>query len=217
MPVRPRHPLHGPDQDAGTRSPIGAFTPGQPAGYPTELEVDVSLGDGRHVHVRPILPSDAPKLAAAIAGADAETLRLRFLGWQPILDDATLRHLVEVDYDRRLALVALDSVGGGVGVARYEGRPDEDVAEIAVAVDPDWRRRGLGFRLLSMLGAAAASRGIRQLVAFYFDGNRDVEGLVRSSGLPYRSLVSRGIVEARLDLPLLAPFDPPAPDGHVPA
>ena len=71
---------------------------GRPEGYPAELEIDVRFANNRQVHIRPILPSDAPALAAAIAGADAETLRLRFLGWRPVLDDATLRYLVEVDY-----------------------------------------------------------------------------------------------------------------------
>lgn len=196
-----------PDEESG--DPVG-----RPEGYPGELETDALLGDGRHVHIRPILPSDRPALAAAIASADAETLRLRFLGWRPVLDDATFRHLVEVDYQWRLALVAFDSADRGIGIARYEGRPGQDVAEIAVAIDPDWRRVGLGFRLLKMLGEAAATRGIRRLVALYFAGNHDVEGLVQSCGLPYRSLVSRGVVEAQLDLPLIGSADaqgqPPA-------
>jgi len=170
-------------------------------GYPAELEVDVRFADGRQVHIRPIIPSDAPRLAAAIAGADAETLRLRFLGWRPVLDDATLRYLVEVDYQRRLALVALDAAGNGVGIARYEGGRDEGVAEIAVAVAPDWRGVGLGSRLLRMLGEAAVARGFRQFVASYFVGNRDVEGLVKACGLPHRSQVSQGVVEVQLLLP----------------
>ena len=118
-----------------------------------------------------------------------------------VLDDATLRYLVEVDYQRRLALVALDAAGNGVGIARYEGGRDEGVAEIAVAVAPDWRGVGLGSRLLRMLGEAAVARGFRQFVASYFVGNRDVEGLVKACGLPHRSQVSQGVVEVQLLLP----------------
>lgn len=180
----------------------------RPAGYPAELEVKVKLADGRWVQVRPILPSDAPALATAIAHADAETIRLRFLGWHPVLNDTTLRHLVDVDYRCRLAVVALDSAGCGVGVARYEGRPDEDVAEVAVAVAPDWRRVGLGSRLLEVLAEAAVARGIRRFVAFYAVDNHDVDGLVKASGLPHRSQVSHGVAEAQLDLP---PAHPPVP------
>ena len=52
-----------------------------------------------------------------------------------------------------------------------------------------------------MLGEAAVARGFRQLVAFYFVDNRDVEGLVKACGLPYRSQVSQGVVEVQLVLP----------------
>jgi len=188
-----------------------------PERYPADLEVDIRLGDGRAVHIRPVVPSDGPQLAAAIASADSETLRLRFLGWRPVLDDTTLRHLVEVDYQWRLALVAFDVLNHGVGIARYEGQPGNDWAEIAVAVDPGWRQVGLGSYLLRMLGEAAVARGIRQLVALYFVGNSDVESLVRASGLPFQSQVSRGFVEARLTLPSPGPSELPGVDVQPPA
>jgi GNAT superfamily N-acetyltransferase len=180
-----------------------------PERYPSELEADVTLSDGRLAHVRPILPMDAPGLAAAIADADAETLRLRFFGWRPVLDDATLQHLVDVDYRWRLALVAFDPAGRGVGVARYEGRPGENTAEVAVAVTPEWRRVGLGSRLLEMLGHAAVARGIDCFVASYLEENHDVEGLVSASGLPCRSQVSHGVVDVQLDLLATEPTEPP--------
>jgi len=190
---------------------------GRPEGYPAELEVDVRFADGRQVHIRPVLPSDAPMLAAAIAGADAETLRLRFLGWRPVLDDATLQHLVDVDYRWRLALVAFDPAGQGVGVARYEGREGEEAAEVAVAVTPEWRRVGLGSQLLTMLGHAAVDRGIRRFVASYLEENQDVEGLVTASGLPYRNHLSHGVIEVELTLSAVEPPEPPRPDDQLPA
>jgi GNAT superfamily N-acetyltransferase len=193
------------------RQPLGPQE--RPDGYPQELEADVRLSDGRLVHIRPIVPADAPGLAAAIAGADDETLRLRFLGWKPVLDDVTLQRLVVVDYRWRLALVALDANGVGAGIARYEGKAGEDVAEIAVAVAPQWRRLGLGSRLLRMLGEAAVARGIKQFVGYYLGDNDEVEGLVTASGLPHRGTVSRGLVETHLDLP---PAPAPEPAGPHP-
>jgi len=50
-----------------------------------------------------------------------------------------------------------------VAVARYDGRPDEDDAEIAVIVDDEWQNRGLGTRLLHQLARVGSRRG---LVAF---------------------------------------------------
>ncbi|HKH88370.1 MAG TPA: GNAT family N-acetyltransferase [Acidimicrobiales bacterium] len=203
--------------DHGTPGSAFPDPAGLPAGYPGGLEADVCLSDGRRAHIRPILPTDAAGLAAAIAAADAETLRLRFLGWRPVLDDATLQHLVDVDYRWRLALVAFDPAGQGVGVARYEGREGEEAAEVAVAVTPEWRQVGLGSQLLTMLGHAAVDRGIRRFVASYLEENQDVEGLVTASGLPYRNHLSHGVIEVELTLSAVEPPEPPRPDDQLPA
>jgi len=165
------------------------------------------LVDGRRVRVRPIVPDDAAQLADAIAQADEETLRMRFLGWSPSMDVAMVRHLVEVDYHLRLALVALDSNGRGVGIARYEGVEGDDCAEVAVAVSRDWRRVGLGGGLFLLLAQAAIARGIRRFRVLYLVENEEVARLLRASQLPSRSTVSRGVVEAELDL--IAPSQRP--------
>jgi RimJ/RimL family protein N-acetyltransferase len=171
-----------------------------PPGYPTELVSDLVLREGRRVHIRPILPEDAPALAEAITNADDETLRSRFLGSSPVMDETMLRHLVEVDYQHRLALVALDSTGRGVGIARYEGSLGDDVAEVAVAVSRAWRRIGLGSGLFMLLAQAALARGITRFRASCLVDNEDVIGLLRASNLPYRSSASKGVVETELEL-----------------
>jgi GNAT superfamily N-acetyltransferase len=177
---------------------------GHPAGYPLELLGDFRLDDGRHVGIRPILPGDAQPLRQAIVDADAETLRLRFLGWKPVLDDSTLRHLVEVDYRWRLALVAIDDDDHGVAVGRYESSPGRNDAEIAIVVDPGWRRIGLATRLLGLLALAAAARGIDRLTACYLAENTDVGNLVNASGLPHRTSVSIGVAEVEIDIRTLS-------------
>lgn len=167
----------------------------RPRSFPKELETDLVLADGRKVKVRPILPSDADQLRAAIANADPETLRARFLGGKPPTDEATIQHLVCVDYVHRLALVAFDLDGTGVGIARYEGREGSDVAEVAVAIDPDWRHVGLATDLLHLLGLAAHARGIRAFTATFFADNRDVSDIIRESGLPKQRVNGGAAIE----------------------
>lgn len=156
----------------------------KPRGYPRELETDVTLDDGRVVHVRPIVPSDADQLRIRIETADPETLRARFLGGRPPTDAATIDHLVRVDYVHRLALVAIGPDGVGVGIARYEGTPDSDSAEVAVVVDPEWRHVRLATNLLVLLGTAAVARGIHTFTATFFPDNLDVRSLLRDFGVP---------------------------------
>jgi GNAT superfamily N-acetyltransferase len=178
--------------------------------YPGNLEGHVNLRDGRHVFVRPILPSDGDDLRAAMTNADDVTIRSRFLGWRPDADDELIKHLTEVDYRWRLALVAIDDEGTGVAIARYEGEPGRDVAEAAIVVDPGWRRVGLATYLLGRLGDAALERGIRRFWATFLGNNAAVEGLLRSIGLPHRTSISAGVVEIVVDLsPVRCPEQPP--------
>jgi GNAT superfamily N-acetyltransferase len=148
-----------------------------PEGYPGEYEKRVRLGNGRRVQVRPILPSDAPELAEAIRTADAETLRGRFLGGAPPVTDELLDFLTRVDYTSHFALVARYR-RRGIAIARYIALPpDEDgsvTAEIAVAVDPGWRRVGLATALVRLLARRAQECGISAFHALFFSANRPV-------------------------------------------
>jgi GNAT superfamily N-acetyltransferase len=155
-----------------------------PPGYPSNLERDVVLLDGRAVHLRPILPSDAAQLRAAIQRADAETLRRRFLGGRPPYRDNEIARLTQVDYTTRMAVVALDAAGTGVGVARYDRGQTTETAEVAVAVDGDWRHVSLATCLLRVLAEHAATVGIRRFHAEFFSDNIDVLELLEESGLP---------------------------------
>lgn len=130
------------------------------------FERRLRLDDGRMVRIRPILPSDAPELAEAIRTADPDTLCRRFLGAPPRVTAELLTRLTTVDYVRRFALVAFDpTTDRGVAIARYEPLT-EGVAEIAVAVDPAWRRAGLATALVELLAEAALERGISFLLRF---------------------------------------------------
>ena len=178
---------------------------GLPPGYPRECEQEVTLRDGRRVLIRPILPSDAPELAEAIKAADPDTLHRRFLGGPPRVTPALLAHLTVVDYLQRFALVAIDTVTRrGVAVARYEPA-GEGVADIAVAVRPDWRRVGLGTVLILCLAKAAAERGIHAFSASYLAENHPVAALVEDAGGLGSQVIKQGIAEVSL------PLSPPRP------
>jgi len=165
-----------------------------PPGYPREYERQLMLRDGREVFVRPILPGDAPQLAAAIQAADPETLHRRFLGGPPRLTPAVLTRLTTVDYVRRFAIAAADAATGrGVAIARYETVSD-GLAEVAVVVDPDWRRVGLATALIEMLAEAAFDRDIQVFRATYLAQNRPVAVLLAHAG--GRQLIHEGIAEA---------------------
>jgi GNAT superfamily N-acetyltransferase len=179
-------------------------------GYPADLERTAVLHDGRRVFVRPIRPDDADEMRRALATADFATLHARFLG-SPPHDEASIRHLVEVDYRSRLALVAFAADGHGVGVARYEGEPGSTTAEVAVVVDADWRRVGLGSLLLRDLGLAALPRGITHFTALAQAQNRSVLAVLKASRLPFTLEIHEATseIEMLLEEPVMPVEDGP--------
>jgi GNAT superfamily N-acetyltransferase len=120
------------------------------------------LDDGAPVTVRPIEPADAYPLLRMFDRLSPESIYHRFFSPMPRPRRAALLHLAGLDHDLHEALVAhVDQEI--VAVARYDGRPGESDAEVAVIVDDAWQDRGLGTRLLHQLARVGARRG---LVAF---------------------------------------------------
>jgi RimJ/RimL family protein N-acetyltransferase len=107
------------------------------------------------------------------------------------------RFLANVDYQRRLALVAEDDRAPGplVAVARYEPTERDDTAEIAFVVQDGWQGRGLGVRLLDELLAAAEARGIQRFRAWVLpDNHRMLDLLARHTEVLERR-AEPGVIE----------------------
>jgi GNAT superfamily N-acetyltransferase len=150
--------------------------------------------------IRPVVPADAPELAQAILDADPDTLRRRFLTGPPPVTAALVARLTTLDYVRRFALAAGDQrTGRGVAIARYEAMSDT-VADIAVVVDPAWRRIGLATALIELLAKAALDRGIHEFSACYLAENRPVAALLTQAGAGGRQLIQDGIAEVTVAL-----------------
>jgi len=153
-----------------------------PEGYPAHLEGVADLGEAGQITIRPIVPADVAEIEKAYEEADSETLLHRFFTAAPNLGDKQIHYLAEVDYDRRLALVAFAEDGQGVGIARYEGLTDPEHAEVAVVVHAEWRRRGIATELLGRLEEPARQRGISEFVAVYLPMNRAVAAVFDGLG-----------------------------------
>lgn len=167
--------------------------------YPTELEVDVVLGSGKKVRLRPIRPDDDEKLVAFHRHLSPDSIYTRYFSFHPELSADEVRHLTTVDYEDRLALVIEDG-DELVGVARYERYPHTDEAEVAFLVRDDYQHLGLGRRLLATLASAARSRGITTFRAETLCRNHDMMSVFHHSGFPMTSTVSAGEISVRLSL-----------------
>ncbi len=153
---------------------------GLPEGYPFDYERRLTLKDGRHIYVRPVVPGDAVLLASAVEQADPDTLYHRFFNPAIRLDKKRLRFLTEVDFEDRFALVAFAD-GEGVAIARFEPA-GEGIAEVAVVVRPNWRKAGLATKLFHLLEEAAIERGLSTFEAFYLPDNHAIERVLEKRG-----------------------------------
>ena len=142
-------------------SPFGQAPTGaeRPPGYPAELEQILTLRDGRPVFVRPVIPADELAFEREWREADPETLYQRFFTPQPKLDARRLHSFTHVDYQWRLALVAFAEDARAVGIARYEGAPDQEHAEIAFVVNPALAAGRAGERIVTPAGRGGADSG----------------------------------------------------------
>jgi RimJ/RimL family protein N-acetyltransferase len=138
------------------------------AAYPCELVRTVTLRDGFSARIRPIRPDDEPRLVALYERLSQHTAYQRFFTVRRRLPPDWYHFFANVDYVRRLALVAEHDTPTGVeliGVGRYEPSEEPDTAEVAFVVEDDWQGRGLGGILLDAVLEAAEARGIHRFRA----------------------------------------------------
>src|SRR3954465_9027563 len=101
------------------------------------------LADGTPVLVRPITPDDADALVALHARLSADTIYRRYFGARPHLSPADVDRFTRIEGRARFAL-APPRAPAPAPVPRYEGRPGETSAELAVVVDDALQRQGVG-------------------------------------------------------------------------
>jgi acetyltransferase len=162
------------------------------------------LRDGTTVTLRDIRPEDESALTALYERLSPRTAYQRFFSVMRRLPPNWGHILANVDYDRRMAIVALGADGALIGVARYIYDDPSREAEIAIVIEDPWQSRGLGTLLLGDLLAYAEGKGIRRFRAY-----------VLADNVRMLKLLQRGtrIVERKLDAGilslLLAPLERP--------
>lgn len=131
----------------------------------------VEVIDGATVTIRLIETADAYRLLRMFDRVSPESAYHRFFSPMPRPRRAALVHLAGLDSQYHEAMVA-EADGDIVGVARYDGRPGEDDAEVAVIVEDAWQGRGLGTKLLHRLARVGARRGLVGFRAVVLGENR---------------------------------------------
>lgn len=158
----------------------------------------VALRDGAIVLLRPIRPEDESELVALYARLSPETAYQRFFTVMARLPPDWAHILANVDYDRRMAIMAVASGGELIAVARYDYDDKDQEAEIALVVQDRWQGKGLGTILLTELLKYAEARGIRRFRAYVLADNRRMLDLLARTTRVLERRTERGIASLLL-------------------
>ena len=93
-----------------------------------------------------------------------EDIRLRFFAPMKEFPHTFAARLTQIDYDREMALVALDpEAERSAARVRLIADPDNEAAEFAVMVRSDLKGAGLGYSLMNQIIDYARARGIQRV------------------------------------------------------
>lgn len=157
--------------------PVDWELPTESQRYPYDME-EMHEFKGGPLFVRPLRSSDYDRLMAFFYSHRPETVFGRYHYLKKHLHQDEAIRLCTLDYSKKFALAVFGEEGRGeqiVGVGRYELNDKTQLAETALVVHEDHRRRGIGRYLLERLQEYAEKNGI---LGFYAEfGPRNQEAI----------------------------------------
>ncbi len=188
--------------------PYLPFTPTEFARARALVELDARLGprvprsehvltlpEGNEITVRRADHADLEAARAMHDRCSEQTLRLRYHG--PVRDaDRYLDHLLSPRFGRTLAVQTTSGRLVALGHLLWDG----DETEVALLVEDDWQRRGIGSELLARLVALAVEAGCESVYAVTQASNTGMVAAMRALSLPLDYQIEEGtlVITARL-------------------
>jgi len=176
--------------------------------YPAQFESRVQLADIGDLLIRPIRPDDAQLLVELFDTLSPQSIYYRFFSPMKQLSPAMLARFTQIDYDREIALVAIQETGSKekmLGAARVILQHNLKDAEFAVLVGDPWQGKGIGAQLLSTCLDIARKRRFRSLWGTVLAENEGMLALGRKLGFTIRRGDQSGEFELTLDMVQLPP------------
>ncbi|MGW8223699.1 MAG: bifunctional acetate--CoA ligase family protein/GNAT family N-acetyltransferase, partial [Syntrophobacteria bacterium] len=171
--------------------------------YPAQYESHTVVKDGLAVFVRPIKPEDAPSFLDLFHTLSSTSVYYRFFSPMKSLSPSMLARFTQIDYDREIALVALEEGRPEekmLAAARVIGDPDGKKAEFAVMVGDPWQGKGVGAKLLKTCLQIAKERGIETVWGIVLRENTQMLALGRKLGFEATRTEEPGELQLAIDL-----------------
>ena len=147
----------------------------------------MTLGDGRQALVRPVRPEDDAMFRRFFEEVSAEDLRLRFFRAVRDFSHDFIARLVQLDYARSMALVAIARDSGEMlGAVRLLADSDFERGEYGIMVRSDLKGAGLGWRLMQIMIEYAAWLGLSRVQGQVLRENSTMLDMCRRLGFSVR-------------------------------
>ncbi|MEW2528240.1 GNAT family N-acetyltransferase [Streptomyces sp. NPDC047071] len=156
----------------------------------------LTLAEGNDITVSRADTADLDAARAMHERCSPRTLGMRYHG--PVGDaDRYLNHLLSPRFGRTLAARTASGRVVGLGHLLWDG----DETEIALLVEDEWQRRGIGRELLARLVSMAVEAGCDNVYAVTQSSNTGMVAAMRGLDLPLDFQIEEGtlVITARLD------------------
>ena len=155
----------------------------------------VTLKDGTYVSLRPMTAEDYDRLVEVYSSISKDELRYFR---HDVQNPATIREWCDhVDYNKVIPMLALtkERVIGSASLHFFDG-PKRHLAEVRIYMTKEYRKRGLGTKMLRALIEMARRQGVHILIAEVIADNTKVVKAFEQVGF-----VSRCVLEDHFMFP----------------
>ncbi len=151
--------------------------------YPKEWERTVEVRDGRTFFIRPVRAEDEVIYREFFKHVTEEDLRMRFFAPIKDFNHAFIAKLVQLDYSRAIAFVAVDKANGEMaGVVRVHADANLFSGEYAVMLRSDIKGLGLGWTLMGQMVEWARAEGLKVVEGQVLRENKAMLDMCRHMG-----------------------------------
>jgi RimJ/RimL family protein N-acetyltransferase len=151
-----------------------------------------TLDSGEHYLIRPIHSDDRDRIIELFNHLSPESRYLRFAHAISKLPDAFLDDILQLDYAKEMALVAVIRNKQGdeeiIGISRYVTPPNNNVCEFSLSVSDHYAAHGIGTHLMLDLIAYAKENQLQEMLGYVLSKNLKMLHLVSELGFEVTKL-----------------------------
>lgn len=195
-----REELFSQAQESGLLSHGDSISLFKPVVYPRDLEKPMDV-DGESLTVRPAKAKDLRAIQEFFYGLNDRDVHYRFLRTMKAFPRNKMAAMANIDYHTRMTILVLKGEMGFervVAIGRYMATDESSLAEVDVAVAEDYRKKGVGRKLMEYVFQVAKDKGFDGVLAYVAHDNPVTLKLVKSMGYKARATLNLGTYEIEI-------------------